>query len=117
VSGGLCRSRVPSSKCPGSSLSRAAHPRKSEFRSYTKADMMLVTFNDNDSAGLNVRLSDWSRRCHRKDIHPRTPGLGLSGKRIGPRHELPTTRARARTSDEEVSKRKRCSGISVKRSP
>ena len=32
------------------------------------------------------------------------------------RYELPATHPRARTSDEEVSWRKRCSGISVKRS-
>ena len=34
---------------------------------------------------------------------------------LGARYELPTAR-RARISDEEVSTRKRCSGISVKRS-
>ncbi len=35
---------------------------------------------------------------------------------FGARYELPTARPRARISDEEVSKRKRCSGISMKRS-
>ncbi len=44
-------------------------------------------------------------------------GADFDGQIVyGARHELPTARPRARISDEEVSMRKRCSGISVKRS-
>jgi len=43
-------------------------------------------------------------------------GASVLGPLFGARYEFPNTPPRARISDEEVSRRKRCSGISVKRS-
>lgn len=53
------------------------------------------------------------------ELWPRAEDFGSATTRgaiwgVEARYELPTGRPRARISDEEVSKRKRCSGISVK---